>query len=237
MGTRVRPSILFGGTGLLIGFILGVITVNLASFDDEEPATERVVRPVHPRRAPAAAAELPDTAVHTVITAGRPALGPDSARVTVVEFTDYECPVCRRHFTNTLPLVLAQYGNRIRYVILNLPLSRIHPDALGAAEAAECAADQNRFWEYHDRLYLSSALDRAALLGIAAQMHLDGAAFARCVDTQATAERVRGHLAQADSLGVHGTPTFVINGRLFTGGYSFTDLKILIDDALAEAQH
>jgi protein-disulfide isomerase len=181
------------------------------------------------------AVEPEDTTFHLVTTTGRPARGPDAAPVTIVEFTDYECPYCQRHFLNTLPLVLAQYGDRVKYVVMNFPISELHPDALGAAEAAECAADQGRFWEYHDRLFVASDLERASLGGIAAQMRLDSTAFATCVDTRATADRVAGHIAHARSLGVTSTPTFFVNGRIFHGAYPFESFKVIIDSALARA--
>jgi protein-disulfide isomerase len=181
--------------------------------------------------------ERVDTTFHLVETTGRPSRGPDNAPVTIVEFTDYECPVCQKHFIKTLPLVLANYGDRVRYVVMNLPLERLHPDALRAAEAAECATDQGRFWEYHDRLFVATALDRDALMDVARLAHLDSAAFTTCVDTRATASRVRDHLAQAKSLGIHATPTFYINGRTVRGMYPYADFKWFIDDALKRASH
>lgn len=253
MSARVRPSILFGGGGLLLGFVLGIVTVRYAdsrNVEAELPPADTVTGPV-PRPGAAGAVgasestadsvsdpvvESEDTTVHVVMTAGRPARGPDTAPVTIVEFTDYECPYCRDHFLKTLPLVLAQYGDRVRYVVMNFPIPRLHPDALGAAEAAECAADQGRFWEYHDRLFVASELDRAALESIAAQMHLDGAAFATCMDTRATSERVMSHIAQGRSLGVTGTPTFFVNGRVFHGAYPFDSFKSIIESAAARAR-
>ena len=240
MSARVRPWLLFGGVGLLVGYILGVITAQYGHSQHVEAelrATDSAVSPVSTASAPDSVVESADTTFHVVMTTGRPTRGPDTAPVTIVEFTDYECPYCQEHFLKTLPLVLAQYGDRVRYVVMNFPIPGLHPDALGAAEAAECAADQGRFWEYHDRLFVASDLDRATLGSIAAQMHLDSTAFATCVDTRATAERVVGHVAQAKSLGVNGTPTFFVNGRIFHGAYPFESFKLIIDTAVARASH
>lgn len=177
--------------------------------------------------------KVADTTYHLVLTTGRPTRGPDTAPVTIVEFTDYECPYCQDYFIKTLPLLLEQYRDRVKYVVMNLPIPSLHPAALGAAEAAECAADQGRFWEYHDRLFVSSELDRATLVSIGQQVHLDSSAFATCVETRATAQRVRGHMAQAQSLGVHSTPTFFVNGRVSHGAHTFAAFKLIIDSALA----
>ena len=234
----MRPWLLFGGVGLLLGFVLGIITAQYANsqyLEAELMATDSAVSAVAAVTVPDSVVESVDTTVHLVITTGRPARGPDTAPVTIVEFTDYECPFCQEHFIKTLPLVLAQYGDRVRYIVMNLPIPHLHPDALGAAEAAECAADQGRFWEYHDRLFLASALDRATLGSVAEQMHLDSAAFATCVDTRATAERVRGHMAQAKSLGIKSTPTFLVNGRMFRGAHPFESFKLIIDSALGRS--
>jgi protein-disulfide isomerase len=238
VSARVRPWLLFGGVGLLIGFILGIITVNYAHSRYAEAEAAAHASPVPPARAasvPDSALERADTTYHIVVTAGRPSRGPDNAPVTIVEFTDYECPYCQEHFTKTLPLVMARYGDRVRYVVMNLPIPELHPDALGAAEAAECATDQGRFWEYHDRLFRAADLDSASLARIAVQTHLDTAAFATCVGTRATAERVRSHMAQAKALGFASTPTFFINGRVSHGTEPFETFKLLIDDALARA--
>ena len=249
----VRPWLLFGGIGLVVGFALGILTARYehsqyveaerAAAAAGRPVTTHAIDPVNASRDPSATDSLPDsdgesedTTVHVVTTTGRPARGPDTAPVTIVEFTDYECPYCQGHFLKTLPLVLTQYGDRVRYVVMNYPITGRHPDALGAAEAAECAADQGRFWEYHDRLFVASDLERASLEGIAAQMHLDSTAFATCLDTRATAERVASHIAQARSLGVTSTPTFFVNGRKLQGAYPFDSIKVLIDAALARGK-
>ena len=241
MSARVRPWLLFGGIGLLVGFVLGIITVNYAHSGDpvaEPSATVATARSPHAVQSAAdSVGQREDTSFHVVITTGRPARGPDTAPVTIVEFTDYECPFCQEHFIKTLPLILAQYGDRVKYVVMNLPIPQLHPDALGAAEAAECAADQGRFWEYHDRLFVTTGLDRATLVSLASQVHLDSTAFARCVDTRATAERVQGHVAQAKSLGVHSTPTFFVNGRVYHGARPFDEFKVIIDSAAARRSH
>ncbi len=166
---------------------------------------------------------------------GRPSLGPPDARVTIVEFTDYECPFCSRHFQDTMPQLLRKYEDTIRYVILNFPISRIHPSAQHAAEAAECAHDQGKFWEYHDTLFQNQeALDVGSLKIYAENIGLDAEAFSGCLDTGAKTQLVLGHIQDGLGYGVSGTPTFFINGRILVGARQFGIFQSMIDEALSE---
>ena len=136
-----------GMRGPAIGFVFGfAIATALWKFG---PLAVPTIAP-----APLAAADIPGMPpARFVPVAGRPSWGPEDAPITIVEFTDYECPFCQRHATETYPMIKADYGGRIRYVVRNFPLSSIHPHAQKAAEAAECAFDQGLFWEYHDKLF------------------------------------------------------------------------------------
>lgn len=148
----------------------------------------------------------------------RPSRGPADAPVTIVEFTDYLCPFCRRFAVETLPPILASHGNRLRYVVRNFPVQPVNPMALPAAEAVECANLQGRFWEYRDALFHDALpLDAERLLANGSTAGLDSAAFGRCVAERATRAVVERDLLDAWSHGVSGTPTFFINGRRFRG--------------------
>lgn len=164
---------------------------------------------------------------------GRPYLGPKDAPVTIVEYTDYECPFCGRHFRETLPQLLSKYEDSVRYIILNFPISRIHPFAQRAAEAAECAHEQGRFWEFHDMLFQNqAALDVESLKLYAEEVGLDPQAFGACLDTGATTQLVLDDVQAGISYGVNGTPTFFINSRMMVGAQPFSSFQTLIDDAL-----
>ncbi len=114
----------------------------------------------------------------------RPSRGPEDAPVTVVEFTDYQCPFCARHYQLTYPRLFQEYGDRIQYVVRNFPIVQNHPHAAKAAEAAECAFVQGRFWQYHDRLFEnSSGLDNESLERYARDLGLDSSRFDRCLDS------------------------------------------------------
>ena len=165
---------------------------------------------------------------------GRPYLGPEDAQVTIAEFTDYECPFCARHFRDTMPQLLREYDGDIKYVILNFPISRIHPFAQKAAEAAECAYDQNKFWEYHDVLFQNQrALDAPSLKIHAEEVGLDTDAFSACLDSGAKAPLVLDDLQDGQRYGVSATPTFFINGQRLIGARPFRSFQTLIDAALS----
>jgi protein-disulfide isomerase len=172
----------------------------------------------------------PPTTVKVSVS-GRPSRGPEGAKVTVVEFTDYECPFCKRHFNETYPALIAAYEGRIRYVVRNFPLAR-HPLAPKAAEAAECAHEQGRFWEYHDVLFRTEALDLESLKRHATGLGLDRSRFDQCLDSGAKAEVVRQDMEDGRRYGVSATPTFFINGEKLTGAKSLDVFRKMIDDRL-----
>jgi protein-disulfide isomerase len=170
-----------------------------------------------------------------VATADRPSQGSAEAPVTIVEFTDYLCPFCRRFATGTLPAMLAGYGDRVHYVVRNFPVQPVNDLALPAAEAVECAYRQGRFWEYRDALFRDAPpADARRLLAHAVAAGLDSVAFGRCVAQRATRSVVERDLLDAWSYGVSGTPTFFVNGRRFRGLRSREQLERFIALALTE---
>lgn len=167
-----------------------------------------------------------------VTVADRPFRGPDDAPVTIVEFTDYLCPFCRRFAKETLPGVLGRYGDRVRYVVRNFPVQPANALAIPAAEAVECAHRQGRFWEYRDALFKGTQpLNAERWLAYARPAGLDSAAFGRCVAARATQLVVERDLLDAWSYGVSGTPTFFINGKRFRGLRSREQLERFIEFA------
>jgi protein-disulfide isomerase len=150
----------------------------------------------------------------TVATTGAASRGSISAPVTVVEFTDYQCPFCARHARTTLPALLREFvdSGTVRYVIRDLPLP-IHPLAARAAQAARCAGNQDSsgYWRYHDALFQAQAhLADSSLLGIARRLELDMPKFKACLKSPTIAALVQGDAAGAAKAGLTGTPSFVI---------------------------
>ena len=175
-----------------------------------------------------------DVAPHLVES--DPSWGPKDAEVVVVEFSDFQCPFCR-HFTNdTNEKLHSTYGDKIRYVFKNLPLKSIHPHALGAAIAGQCAQEQGKFWEYYHKLFENQRnLDADKLVDYAVAIGLNKSKFTTCVARKDVAEKIESDIQAAIKLGVNGTPGFVIAGTKLSGAQPFENFKAEIDKALAEA--
>jgi protein-disulfide isomerase len=146
-----------------------------------------------------------------VSTAGAPSLGQRTAKVTIVEFSDYQCPFCGRYATQTMPQLLDEYvkTGKVRYVFRNFPLEQLHPSAEKAAEASSCAGDQGKFWEAHDRLFKNQqALDLKQLQSHAVALGLDLAKFQQCLESGKYASAVMADVAEGQNFNVRGTPSF-----------------------------
>ena len=165
--------------------------------------------------------------------AGHPAAGPQDAPITFVEFSDFECPFCRR----TQPVIgriEEAYGDQIRFVYRQFPLTDIHPRAQKAAEASLCASDQGEFWTMHDALFAEPIeLEVASLKFKAINLGLDTDTFGTCLDSGKYAEQVRADLRAGMAAGVTGTPTIYINGRPVGGAQEFAAYAAIIDDELS----
>ncbi len=162
-----------------------------------------------------------------------PAVGPATAPVTLVEFSDFQCPFCQR-VEPTLKQLRAKYGDKLRIVWKDFPLTQIHPQAFKASEAGHCAGDQGKYWEYHDRLFDNQqALQPADLKKHATDLGLDAAAFASCLDSSKYGERVRDGVSLGTSLGVNSTPTVFINGRRLSGAQPLEVFVATIEEELS----
>jgi protein-disulfide isomerase len=157
--------------------------------------------------------------------------GPADAPLEVIEYGDYQCPHCAKVHPIMRDL-LARYGPRARFAFRHFPLVKLHPKARLAAEAAEAAAAEGKFWEMHDLLYThQDALEPADLLKYAEQLGMDLGRFRRDLEAHAYAARIQRDLAGGVRSGVNRTPSFVINGRRHDGGYSVEELAAALDAA------
>ena len=147
--------------------------------------------------------------------------GPATAPITLVEYGDYECPNCGEAYSIVKELQ-EELGERLRFVFRNFPLTTAHPHAQNAAEAAEIAAGQGRFWEMHDLLFENQEeLGDRDLIHYASKLGLDAAQFQRELSAHAHAARVREDFMSGVRSGVNGTPAFFINGVVYHGSYAF----------------
>jgi predicted DsbA family dithiol-disulfide isomerase len=166
------------------------------------------------------------------VAADGPAKGPESAAVTIVEFSDFECPFCKR-IVPTLNQIMDDYDGQVRLVFRQFPLNAIHPNAQKAAEASLCADEQGKFWELHDAIFESSdGLGVASLKSRAAEIGLDEAEFGECLDSGRFAEQVAEDVTAGRALGVSGTPALFINGRYLSGAQPYEVIARVIDDEL-----
>ena len=164
-------------------------------------------------------------------TADAPIRGNPKAPVTVVEFSDFQCPFCARA-RPTVNRIREVYGDRVRIVYRHFPLD-FHPQAPKAGEAAACAGEQGKFWEMHDRLFANQAKLRPAdLKEHAVAVGLDAAAFAQCLESGRETARVRKDAEEAARYGVTGTPAFFVNGRPVIGAQPYEAFAVVIDDEL-----
>ncbi len=166
------------------------------------------------------------------VDASGPQRGPAAARVTIVEFSDFECPYCGR-FTPVLKQLQSAYPTQVRLVYEYFPLSSIHPSAQKAAEAAACANNQGKFWEMHDTLFAEqSSLDLGSLKEKARRLGLDAKQFDDCLDSGAASATVAADVAAGQKLGIAATPASFVNGRFVDGAVTLEQMTALIDDEL-----
>jgi protein-disulfide isomerase len=159
--------------------------------------------------------------------------GPAEAPVTLVEYGDYQCPYCGAAYP-IIKEVQARMDESLRFVFRNFPISTSHPHAEQAAEAAEAAAAQDRFWEMHDLLYENqSRLGEENLRGYAEELELDVPTFNRELAEHVHAERVREDFMSGVRSGVNGTPTFYVNGARHDGSYEIETLLAVLERAAA----
>jgi len=162
--------------------------------------------------------------------------GSTDAPITVVEFSDFQCPYCKQ-VNSTLNEVLAKYGNQVRLAYRDFPLMQIHSQAQAAAEASRCAGEQGRYWEYHDRLFANEVqLDRASLTDYARNLKLDARKFEQCVSSGKFKAAIEQDVKEGTAAGVVATPTFFINGIYLGGAQPLETFTRVIDEELSRTR-
>lgn len=172
-----------------------------------------------------------------------PQLGENGAKVTIVEFSDFQCPFCRKWFTETYEQLKTEYidTGKVKLYYRHYPLDNIHPAALPSAIASECANDQGKFWEFHDLIY-NKQEEKGAGTTIqytnddiktwVQDLGIDSAAFNECLDSEKHKDNVTKDQSDGSAVGVNATPTFFVNGRSIVGAQPFSNFKTIIDEEL-----
>ena len=202
-----------------------------------------------PTQAQAPLAPAPETQTMVSID-GAMSKGDNNAKLTMVEFTDFQCPFCARHLKDTMPQIEKEYikTGKVKYVLRDFPLESIHPQAFKGHEAANCAAEQNKYWEMHEKLFANQrAMAPKDLSGYAEALGMDVAKFQSCIDGNKYAAKVRKDLTDAQKYGATGTPTFFIGltdskgsdikaVRKIVGAQSYAAFKDAFDTLLGSKQ-
>lgn len=163
-----------------------------------------------------------------------PVLGSEDAAITLIEFSDFECPYCTRWHTEVFDRIREDYPDQVRFVYRDFPLKSIHPNAVPAAEAANCANEQDMFWEFSEKLFIGElGLSSEAYLEYASQLDLDLEEFEKCIEEGRYSQEVEDDYQYASQLGVQSTPTFFLNGIPLIGAQPYEVFKDVIERELA----
>lgn len=228
----------------VIGMLYGKVSVyerlgtgNLAQ-NGGGTGNNQPTQPTQPN-APEAPVQLPDDQWKQIVDGAVAYKGNQKAKVTIVEFTDYQCPFCSRYFNDAYKQIISKYVDtgKVRYVARDLPLS-FHPNAKPAALAARCAGDQKKYWEMHDLLFQkqtewSDISDpQAKFVEYAGTLGLNGNTFTSCFSSDKFGAAIDADTDLASTVGAGGTPTFYINGKQLVGAQPFSAFEAAIEAAL-----
>jgi protein-disulfide isomerase len=155
--------------------------------------------------------------------------------VTIIEFSDFQCPYCRR-VQPALKQLLQEYPQAVKLVFRDFPLRNIHPQAQKESEAAQCADEQQKFWPYHDKLFASEELQPENLKQYAQELGLNTAQFNACLDSGKFAQEVERDLQDGLSAGINATPSFFVNGQPVSGAVGYEQFKEVVEAALERHQ-
>ena len=230
-------TVLAFAAGILLGYVVwgfdsaGQTPVFVAQADG--PANEAPAQNAGGTVVEAPVTEQPQFVRYDVESEGFYGIGPEDAPITIVEFSDYQCPFCKRWHDEVYQPLLNAYPGKIRLVYRHLPLTSIHPDAFPAAEAAMCAGEQNAYWPFHEKLFSSTTLGNSTYIQYAQELGLDITSFETCIDDNKYQEAIQADSDFAVNMGVRSTPTFFINGLAIVGAQPLDIFKQVIDKELA----
>jgi len=222
--------------------VAGLFIAGAVFYSNSEPRNQ-----VNVPQVPSGAANVAGVAaVQGDLSDDDPVLGNPDAPVTVVEFSDFQCPFCRRLFSDTLPQLKEKYvkTGKVKFVYRDFPLA-FHPMAQKYAEAGECADEQGKFWQMHDKIFEEQGKQGTGTIsGItvddvkkwAKDLGLDGAGFNNCLDSGKYSEEISKDTSDGQKAGVSGTPATFVNGRLISGAVPFAQFEAAIEEELKKAR-
>jgi len=225
-------------SNILLGIILLVVVINTIQVyslsetfkSDSEEITGNAIEQETERNAPE------EPTVIQVSADDDPFIGEEDAPVTIIEFSDFQCPYCQRFYLQTLPSIMENYveTGKVKIVFRDFPLG-FHQYAHLASQAAQCANDQGKFWEYHDQIFENQqSLSETNLKTWAQDLGLDTEEFNDCLDSEKYADEVDKDIADGAAAGVSGTPSFFVNGIQITGAQPYSVFQEAIEAALEE---
>jgi protein-disulfide isomerase len=177
------------------------------------------------------------------LNAGDVILGDPNAPVTLIEYSDFQCPFCGRFYSQTEPLIKENYVQTGKVKFVYRHFAFLGPESRAAANAVECAKDQGAFWQFHDEIFEAEIrdgrehngnLDRPLFLSIAQGMGFDMAEYTSCLDTNKYADKVESDYAVAQTLGVAATPTIFVNDKMIEGALPYENFRLIIEQELAK---
>jgi protein-disulfide isomerase len=218
-------------TGLVFGYIFWGRDL---SSEASQPAVAANPQEQQEAGQPAVPEPTPEFRRYDVPEDDDPVWGPQEAPITIIEFSDYECPYCRKWHVEVWPELQAAYKDQIRLVYRDFPLTNIHTNATPAAEAANCAQEQDMYWPFSEKLFeMKLNLSKSTYQTYAEELGLDMDSFNECLESNRYLEEVLADFEYASGLGVRSTPTFFINGIPVVGAQPFDVFKTVIDKELA----
>lgn len=234
MMDSIKLLALIAGLALILGFVNSYAILNITNNSDSITGESVAAADVQdqPKNEPQPSNEPQEPPRVTVSADDDPVKGSENAPVTIIEFADFQCPFCARFYSQTLPQIEENYikTGKVKLIYRDFPLSNIHKDAQKAAEAAECADDQDKFWEMHDKIFENQgSLSVENFKKWAEDLGLDTEEFDDCLDSGKHASEVQNDLRDGSSYGVRGTPAFFVNGILVSGAQPYSVFQQAIE--------
>jgi len=227
-----KNGFLFGlVTGIAVIAVLGFFVLLVMNLSDKSGGTQLSDNTSQQNQNIQADTQSGD--INIPITASDHVRGNSDATVTIVEFSDFQCPYCQQ-FHATMKQLFNEYPNDIRWVYKHFPLESIHPMALSTAQASECAGQQGKFWEFADGVFSLSSLTDTTITSLAKQIGLDMSVFQSCLDSGANSDKIEADYMLGIESGVRGTPGNIINGQLVSGALPIEQMRSIVKQILTQ---